>query len=94
MTGFSFVGILMPAQTFLQEKTPYALRGRVFGNYWFLATTITLFPVIFSGTITELFGVRVLLLLILLISIGVLIFIKRYADKFIGGGFSLSKVHV
>jgi MFS family permease len=59
--GFSFVGILIPSQTFLQEKTPGGLRGRVFGNFWFLVTIATIFPVIFSGAISELFGIKLLL---------------------------------
>ncbi|MCH7640740.1 MFS transporter [Patescibacteria group bacterium] len=94
LLGFGSAGVAIPTQTFLQEVTPSSLRGRVFGNYWFLATIVSLFPVIFSGTIAELFGVRALLLLVFLLSIGILVFIKRYADKFIEGGFSFSQVHV
>jgi MFS family permease len=58
--GLGFVGVLIPAQTFLQEKTPGGLRGRVFGNYWFLVAIATLIPVVASGTITELLGGRFL----------------------------------
>jgi MFS family permease len=60
MTGFAFVGIDIPALTFLQESTPEWFRGRVFGNLWFMTTLITIFPVLFSGTIIEIFGVRIL----------------------------------
>jgi len=63
MTGFAFVGIDIPALTFLQESTPEWFRGRVFGNLWFMTTLITIFPVLFSGTITEIFGVRALFVL-------------------------------
>jgi MFS family permease len=61
MTGFAFMGINIPALTFLQESTPDWFRGRVFGNLWFMTTLVTIFPVLFSGTITEIFGVRALL---------------------------------
>ncbi len=60
MTGFAFIGIDIPALTFLQESTPEWFRGRVFGNLWFMTTLVTIFPVLFSGTITEIFGVRAL----------------------------------
>jgi len=62
--GFSFIGINIPALTFLQEVTPHDLRGRVFGNMWFIVTIVTIFPVLFSGVITELFGVKTLITLI------------------------------
>jgi MFS family permease len=61
MTGFAFIGIDIPALTFLQESTPEWFRGRVFGNLWFMTAIITIFPVLFSGAISELFGVRTLL---------------------------------
>lgn len=64
MAGASFVGIIIPAQTYLQEKTPRSLMGRVFGNFWFIATVATIFPVLFSATISELFGARMLFFLI------------------------------
>jgi len=60
LIGFSFIGVTIPSQTFLQEKTPGGLRGRVFGNYWFLVTMGTMIPVLLSGTIIEIFGVRFL----------------------------------
>ena len=56
--GLSYVGVFVPAQTFLQERTPKNMMGRVFGNFWFLATIATILPVLFSATITEVFGVR------------------------------------
>lgn len=62
--GLGFVGINIPTLTYLQEVTPQWLRGRVFGNLWFLITIATIFPVIFSGVISEFFGVRTLLILL------------------------------
>lgn len=63
MTGFAFIGVNIPALTFLQESTPDWFRGRVFGNLWFMTSLVTVFPVLFSGTITEIFGVRALFVL-------------------------------
>jgi MFS family permease len=63
MTGFAFIGVNIPALTFLQESTPDWFRGRVFGNLWFMTSLVTIFPVLFSGTVTEIFGVRALFVL-------------------------------
>jgi len=81
MTGFAFVGIDIPALTFLQESTPDWFRGRVFGNLWFMTTLVTIFPVLFSGTITEIFGVRALFVLMAIGTFTVFIFsAKRGQD--------------
>ena len=79
--GFGFIGILIPAQTMLQEKTPGGLRGRVFGNFWFMVTVATIFPVIFSGTIAEIFGVEFMMLFLIVFCIISLIFSVKMGDK-------------
>src|SRR3989339_453470 len=66
LVGVGFVGVNIPTLTYLQEVTPEWLRGRVFGNLWFLITIATIFPVMFSGVISEFFGVRTLLTLLAL----------------------------
>jgi MFS family permease len=81
--GMGFVGVLVPSQTFLQEYTPENLRGRVFGNFWFLVTAASVVPVVFSGTIVEFLGVKALLLLFSLSAIGVYIISKRWGDRFL-----------
>ncbi len=64
LAGFSVVSVLIPSITFLQEKTPKDLLGRVFGNFWFLTTVATILPVLFSATITEVLGIRILMILV------------------------------
>jgi MFS family permease len=83
IAGFAFVGVIIPAQTFLQETTPSALRGRVFGNFWFLTTTASIIPVVFSGTIIELLGVKFLLLLLALVTLGAYLISTKYADDWL-----------
>ncbi|HKB88679.1 MAG TPA: MFS transporter [Patescibacteria group bacterium] len=61
LVGIGFVGINIPTLTYVQEVTPSWLRGRVFGNLGFLITIVTVFPVLFSGAISEVFGVRTML---------------------------------
>lgn len=63
MAGFSAVSILVPSITYMQEKTPKDLLGRVFGNFWFLTTVVSILPILFSATITEILGIRVLMIL-------------------------------
>jgi predicted MFS family arabinose efflux permease len=75
--GFSFVSVIIPTQTFLQEKTPKEIRGRVFGNYNFILTSLTIFPVLFSGTIVEIFGVQILLFLLGGLALSVLLYSKK-----------------
>lgn len=84
--GFSLVGIIIPAQTFLQEATPGGMRGRVFGNFWFLVTIATILPVIFSGTITELLGIRSLFLILGGLAVTGLIFSRRFGQRVIENG--------
>ena len=59
--GMSYVSALVPSLTFLQERTPAEYTGRVFGNFWFITSIITVLPVLFGATITEIFGVQVLM---------------------------------
>jgi MFS family permease len=84
--ALSFIGIVIPAQTFLQEKVPGGFRGRVFGNYWFLATILTIFPVIFAGTIAELFGIRLMLFLIATLAVGLSLVSRRWGQNYIEKG--------
>ena len=81
--GLAFMGIMIPSQTFIQEKTPGGLRGRVFGNFWFLATIATVFPTIFSGAISELFGIRILLLILSAFAFVSMILFTRFGKKFL-----------
>ncbi len=83
--GFCFVAILVPSQTFLQESTPSSLRGRVFGNFSFLVITASVLPVVFSGSIVEIFGIKSLLLLLSVFIFTVYGFSKRFGDRFLAG---------
>jgi MFS family permease len=79
--GFSVVGVLIPSITYLQEETPEKLLGRVFGNFWFLTTIVTVLPVLFSATIADLLGIRALLLLVGIISLVPVLIFRKAALK-------------
>lgn len=75
--GIAFVSTLVPTLTFLQEKTPKHMVGRVFGNFWFMTNALTVLPVIFSATITEVLGARLMLL-----SLGAATFVAFLISEF------------
>jgi len=82
ITGAGFVAVFIPLQTHIQETTPGGLRGRVFGNFWFLVTIATIFPVIASGAITEIIGVRVFYFLLTVLSALGYLSIEKYKKAF------------
>lgn len=77
-TGLGFVMVNIPTVTYLQETTPEWLRGRVFGNLGFFVTVATIFPIIFTGVISEFFGVKTLLTIL---SIGVILVLYFSLNK-------------
>ncbi len=83
--GLTFFGVIVPSQTFLQEKTPKDLRGRVFGNFWFMVTIASVFPVLFSGSIVEILGVKFFLFVIATISVSIYLISKKFGDRFLAG---------
>lgn len=83
MVGFGYVLSSIPTLTFLQEVTPVEIRGRVFGNMWFLVTILTIFPVLLSGFLTEFLGVRVILFLMSVSSLTVYYFLIKRGQKVI-----------
>lgn len=87
LVGIGFVGVNIPTLTFLQEVTPEWLRGRVFGNLWFLISIATIFPVIFSGVVSEFFGAKTLLTMMAIGVILILSFSIRNGQKLIEKNF-------
>lgn len=81
LIGYSFVSVIVPSLTFLQEATPGGLMGRVFGNFWFITTSATVLPVLFSATITDIFGVRPMFAILASFLLLSLIISKSYGDK-------------
>lgn len=85
--GFAFAGMVISLFTFLQEETPFKFRGRVFGNYWFFVTLISIFPVLLFGTISEIFGVRTLLFILGVIFLSSFILMRRRVIDYFNGRF-------
>jgi MFS family permease len=64
VAGFGFVAIMVPAQTFLQERAPVELRGRVFAVQLMLSNFASIIPLLLLGGLADLIGVDQTLLLI------------------------------
>ena len=88
LIGFGFIAVNIPTLTYLQEVVPNWLRGRVFGNLYFLITLTTILPIIFSGIVSEFFGVNILLTILSFGVILILSYSLRNGQKLIEENFN------
>lgn len=80
IAGFCFIGVEIPAQTFMQESTPPEMMGRLWGNLWFMTTIATIAPLFLSASITEFLGVNTFFVIL-----GIVIFVAWfYAERQLG----------
>ena len=56
--GFSFAGIIVPAQTLMQQETPHALMGRISSTVMSVVFFAQLLGLVLSGLLAEMMGVR------------------------------------
>lgn len=56
--GFTFAGIIVPAQTLMQRETPHALMGRISSTVMAIVFFAQLLGLILSGGLAEMVGVR------------------------------------
>jgi MFS family permease len=72
VAGLGFVSIMVPAQTFLQERAPVELRGRVFAVQLMLSNLASVVPLLLLGGLADVIGVDKTLMLIglLIVSAG------------------------
>jgi len=56
--GFAFAGVIVPAQTLLQQETPHALMGRISSSTMSVVFFAQLIGLVLSGVLAETFGVR------------------------------------
>jgi MFS transporter, DHA3 family, macrolide efflux protein len=67
--GFTFAGIIVPAQTLLQQETPHALMGRISSTVMSVVFFAQLLGLVLSGVLAQLFGVRAVFFLCALIAV-------------------------
>lgn len=73
LLGVGLVSLFIPAQTFIQEKTPEEFRGRVFGVLGFLFTLAAVLPILLVATIADIVGITSVIM-ILAILMGIVAF--------------------
>lgn len=56
--GFTFAGVIVPAQTLMQSETPAALMGRISSTTMSVVLFAQLVGLVLSGVLADLFGVR------------------------------------
>jgi len=56
--GFTFAGVIVPAQTLLQKETPHALMGRISSTTMSVVLFAQLIGLALSGVLANAFGVR------------------------------------
>jgi len=56
--GFAFAGIIVPAQTLMQQETPHALMGRISSTVMSVVFFAQLLGLVLSGVLAQLLGVR------------------------------------
>jgi MFS family permease len=77
IAGFGFVAIMVPAQTYLQERAPVELRGRVFAVQLMLSNFASIIPLLLLGGLADLIGVdKTLLMIGLLIALAAAISVR------------------
>lgn len=79
--GLGYIGSLVPSLTYIQTHTPENMTGRVLGYFWFVSSIIGILPVLFSATITEVFGIRILLVTFGVVALAASIFLRFYFPK-------------
>jgi MFS family permease len=77
VAGFGFVAIMVPSQTYLQERAPVELRGRVFAVQLMLSNFASIVPLLLLGGLADVIGVdKTLLLIGLLIALAAAISVR------------------
>ena len=69
--GFEIGLLNIPALTLLQEKSPKEVVGRVFAAYFTFANFVSIFPILFSGALSDLIGLTPTFAIIGLCVVGV-----------------------
>jgi MFS family permease len=75
--GGSFIFTIIPTRTLIQEHSPFAIRGRVYGFLNMLISLAGMFPLLITASLVDILGVQSIVLLVGLALAGVSFIIKR-----------------
>ncbi len=87
--GVAIAGVLVPAQTLLQENTPTWFRGRVYSSLNFLLIIGTSVPLLISAVVADIFGVAAMISVAAAVILIGWLFIKREGDYVLAHGLGL-----
>jgi MFS family permease len=62
--GLQYSFVTIPAQTLLMERAPVSTRGRVFAVQIMLGNVASIFPLLFVGGLSDVFGIRLVIALV------------------------------
>jgi MFS family permease len=77
LVGGSFAAAMIPANTFIQEKTPQDFSGRIYGLLGFFATVATMIPLMAVASLADVFGPQSILTVLSLLLLAGFIYIKK-----------------
>ncbi|MEK9200641.1 MAG: MFS transporter [Patescibacteria group bacterium] len=87
--GISIAGVMVPAQTLLQEHTPSWFRGRVYSSLSFLLIGATSVPLIISAAITDAIGISGLFVTLAVLLLSMCYFIYKRSDHVLVHGIRI-----
>jgi MFS family permease len=87
--GVSIASALIPTNTLLQETTPEAFRGRVYGVLGFLMTISTTIPLILISSLADLIGTQLIMAVLAVILMGGYLLIRFQGDSLLQGSLDV-----
>ena len=75
--GAGFAAAMIPATTFVQEKTPPEFSGRIYGLLGFFGTIATMVPLMAAATLADVFGSQAILTTLSLLLLTGFIYVKK-----------------
>jgi len=79
--GFFFIETIIPTQTLIQENSPMAIRGRVYGTLNMLMSLAALIPLLLAVSLVEILGIKSILILVAIIFAVAAHLLKRNEKK-------------
>lgn len=79
--GISYGFATVTAQTLVQERTPFDLRGRVFATQLAFANATAVFPLLFLGSLADIIGITYVTLLAAVVVLGAGIFSALHSRR-------------
>lgn len=90
LAGMAGLFLIVPSNTLIQEQTPPALRGRVFGSLTFLLTIAMVAPTLMAATVADIIGPGVMAVLMGLAAVSVLVLSRTKGEQILKSALPLT----